>query len=514
MSSTETRTDESRRAALAEEPLPASSDVLLAPDPTLEGPAELEGGVRQSRLKLVLVATDLGMAAAAWTSWSLVVDVAPAGVLEGRLRLALVATVLTVAAVGALHLYRARVCAVHALEIAGIAKATGLVAIALVAGRQLLDVEVTPVAVAGGTVLSFVSLLVGRRAFRGWLARRRRRGLNLRPVVVVGTNEEGRALVAMLRRNPEAGYEVVGLLGDRHGVANTGVVPWLGNAPHAAEVVRRLGANGAFFAASALAPHQLNESVRELMAEGRHVHLSNSLRGIAARRVRLQPISREMMFYLEPARLRRWEEVTKRAIDLTLAGLGLVVGSPVLLACALAVRLHDGGSPFFRQVRVGRGGAHFTLLKLRTMVPDAEKQVVELGAQNQRDGILFKLDDDPRVTPVGRLLRATSLDELPQLINVLRGEMSLVGPRPALPSEVAQFDERLLARHQVTPGVTGLWQVEAREVPGLGAYTRLDLFYVENWSVLLDLAILVATLSAVVTRAVRVLSGRPGEPPA
>jgi lipopolysaccharide/colanic/teichoic acid biosynthesis glycosyltransferase len=221
-----------------------------------------------------------------------------------------------------------------------------------------------------------------------------------------------------------------------------------------------------------------------------------------------------MMFYLEPARLRRWEEVTKRTIDLTLAGLGLVVGSPVLLACAVAVRLQDGGSPFFRQVRVGRGGAHFTLLKLRTMVPDAEDQVVELGAQNQRDGILFKLDDDPRVTRVGRLLRATSLDELPQLINVLRGEMSLVGPRPALPSEVAQFDERLLARHQVTPGVTGLWQVEAREVPGLGAYTRLDLFYVENWSVLLDLAILIATMSAVVTRAVRVLSGRSSVPSA
>jgi lipopolysaccharide/colanic/teichoic acid biosynthesis glycosyltransferase len=159
-------------------------------------------------------------------------------------------------------------------------------------------------------------------------------------------------------------------------------------------------------------------------------------------------------------------------------------------------------------VRVGRGGTHFTLLKLRTMIPDAERHVSALASRNERDGVLFKVDDDPRVTPIGRFLRAVSLDELPQLINVLRGEMSLVGPRPALPSEVAQFEERLLARHLVTPGVTGLWQVEAREVPGLGAYTRLDLFYVENWSVMLDLAIMISTVSAVLGRAARLLLRR------
>ena len=188
MSSTEIRTGQSRPDAPGEDPLAASTDVLLAPDPTLEGPAELEGGVRQSRLKLALVATDLAMAGAAWTLWALLVDVAPAGVLQGPLRLALVATALTVVAVGAMQLYRARVCAVHAVEIAGIAKATGLAAIALLAARQLIDVTVTPMAVAGGALITFVALLVGRRAFRGWLARRRRRGLNLRPVVVVGTN--------------------------------------------------------------------------------------------------------------------------------------------------------------------------------------------------------------------------------------------------------------------------------------------------------------------------------------
>ncbi len=143
------------------------------------------------------------------------------------------------------------------------------------------------------------------------------------------------------------------------------------------------------------------------------------------------------------------------------------------------------------------------------MIPDAERHVAALASRNERDGILFKVDDDPRVTPIGRCLRAISLDELPQLVNVLRGEMSLVGPRPALPSEVAQFEDRLLARHLVTPGVTGLWQVEARDVPGLGAYTRLDLFYVENWSVVLDLAILLSTVTHVLGRAARLLLRRP-----
>jgi lipopolysaccharide/colanic/teichoic acid biosynthesis glycosyltransferase len=163
---------------------------------------------------------------------------------------------------------------------------------------------------------------------------------------------------------------------------------------------------------------------------------------------------------------------------------------------------------FFRQQRVGRDGEPFTILKLRTMVVDAEARLAELVSQNQREGILFKLANDPRITPVGRILRATSLDELPQLINVVRGDMSLVGPRPALPVEVAQFDEELLARQRVRPGITGLWQVEARDSASFQAYQRLDLFYVENWSVSLDLAILLSTVQTVAVRAARALRRR------
>ena len=474
-----------------------------------DAPLGVEDGPGRSKLKAALIATDVVAMLVAWAAWAAWAGVEPAPYTSGALRAVLLGSALTLAALSSLRLYRARTCSVHALEIAGLGRAAAIAAIGFEAFEGAVLIQVPALDLVLAAVSVFTALLIGRRGFRTWIAHQRRRGLYLRPVVVVGTNQEGRALVAMLRRNPEAGYRVIGLLGERHGVADTGIVPWLGEAGATATVVASHDANGAFFAASATAPDQLNESVRELMANGAHVHLSNSLRGIAARRVRLQPISREMMFHLEPARLRRWEERTKRAIDLTLATLGIIVAGPLLLACALAIRLHDGGSPFFRQIRVGRGGAHFTLLKLRTMRPDAEAHVAALKSLNQRDGVLFKLEDDPRVTPIGRFLRATSLDELPQLVNVLRGEMSLVGPRPALPAEVAQFDERLLARHQVTPGVTGLWQVEARDAPGLGAYTRLDLFYVENWSVVLDLAILVSTMSAVAGRAVRVLRGRP-----
>ena len=455
------------------------------------------------------MAASVAAVSAAWLLWSGFATVAPGPYPSGPLRAAALAAVLTILSLGGFRLYRSRVCSVHAVEIAGIGKAAVLAAVGVQAFQGAVGARVVPLHLALGAASAFLAVLAGRRAFRVWIARRRRLGRHLRPVVVVGSNDEGRALVAMLRRNPEAGYQVVGLLGDRHGVANTGVVPWLGPASETADVVRRLGANGAFFASSALAPAQLNDSVRELMADGSHVHLSSSLRGIDARRIRLQPISRELLFHLEPVRLRRWEERTKRVIDITLSSVVLLAAAAVLAVVAVAIRLQDGGSALFRQTRVGRGGAHFTLLKLRTMIPDAEQHVGALASRNQRDGILFKVEDDPRVTRIGRYLRAISIDELPQLVNVLRGEMSLVGPRPALPSEVAQFEDRLLARHLVTPGVTGLWQVEARDVPGLGAYTRLDLFYVENWSVVLDLAILLSTVTHVLGRAARLLLRRP-----
>jgi lipopolysaccharide/colanic/teichoic acid biosynthesis glycosyltransferase len=148
------------------------------------------------------------------------------------------------------------------------------------------------------------------------------------------------------------------------------------------------------------------------------------------------------------------------------------------------------------------------LFKLRTMSVDAEQRRAALLGSNERKGPLFKVADDPRVTPIGKILRATSIDELPQLVNVILGQMTLVGPRPALPDEVAQFDEELLERHRMTPGITGLWQVEARDDPSFESYRMFDMFYVENWSLSLDLAIIFSTATSVIMRGVRQVGAR------
>ena len=200
-----------------------------------------------------------------------------------------------------------------------------------------------------------------------------------------------------------------------------------------------------------------------------------------------------------------WSAVAKRTVDVVVATLSLLLVLPVILLAALAIKLQDGGPVLFRQQRVGRDGKRFMMYKLRTMVPDAEHQLPRLRPHNHRDGPLFKLTNDPRVTSVGRFLRATSIDELPQLVAVLRGTMSMVGPRPALPEEVAQFDESLLGRLTVPPGLTGLWQVEARDDPSFESYRRFDLCYIENWSLRLDFAIMASTVIGLPRRSVKAL---------
>jgi exopolysaccharide biosynthesis polyprenyl glycosylphosphotransferase len=232
------------------------------------------------------------------------------------------------------------------------------------------------------------------------------------------------------------------------------------------------------------------------------------LQGIDFRRLRALPLAYEPMFYIEAAELTPGQVAIKRLIDIVGSAAGLVLLSPLFLAIWIAIKLDDRGPLFFSQTRVGRNGREFNCLKFRTMVPDAETRLQELEAANQRSGPLFKMRDDPRITRVGRLLRESSLDELPQLINVLRGEMSLVGPRPALPKEIEKFDEDLRERVKVRPGLTGLWQVEARDNPSFDAYRRLDLYYVENWSLSLDLVILIATAEHVIARLVSAVAGR------
>jgi lipopolysaccharide/colanic/teichoic acid biosynthesis glycosyltransferase len=200
---------------------------------------------------------------------------------------------------------------------------------------------------------------------------------------------------------------------------------------------------------------------------------------------------------VQPARAQLF---CKRLIDIVGASLGLVIGAPVALVIALAVRISSGKHVLFKQTRVGRDGKTFTMYKFRTMVRDAEALRDQLVDQNEADGLLFKIADDPRVTRLGRILRPLGLDELPQLLNVLKGDMSLVGPRPALPVEVDKYDERLKSRLWVKPGITGLWQINGRHELSFEEYAHYDLHYVSHWNVALDLWVIVATLPALLRR--------------
>lgn len=405
----------------------------------------------------------------------------------------------------ALRLYRSQVCAVPAEEYARIGRVTTLST--LTVGMFVLATDgATPFAVALTAMPpNFVLLVAGRAYYRSRLRDRRRRGLNTRPVALIGTNAEARELAKVIAEHPEAGLTLAGAFGEQGGADAMGTV-FLGAVDQAPDRLERHGIHDVIVASSAIADGAVNELAHRLLNAGVYVRLSTGLRGIAHSRLRAVPVGREPLFLLAPVALSRWQLRAKRALDVVIAAVGLVVAAPVLAVCALAVVVDDGRPVLFRQNRVGREGGSFEMWKLRTMVTGAERRRAELTAANMRSGPLFKLSADPRVTTVGRVLRAFSLDELPQLVNVLRGDMSIVGPRPALPEEFEAFDDRLRQRSRVPPGVTGLWQVEARDNPAFGAYRRLDLYYVDNWSITLDLAIIAATVTHVAGRAVKAVA--------
>jgi exopolysaccharide biosynthesis polyprenyl glycosylphosphotransferase len=363
-----------------------------------------------------------------------------------------------------------------------------------------------------GAILAFGFTAIGRYGFDFWLAKARAGHRYLRRVVLVASADEGRDFHDFLEANPELGYRVTGIVGPEPDVDLD--VPWLGPTRKARLAAASTNASGAIVLTNGLPTQEVNDLTRELNASGVHVHLSSGLVGVNYRRLRAVPLGHEPFLYVEPATLSTWQLAAKRVVDVIVATATLVLTAPVLLIAAIAIKLHDGGPVFFRQTRVGRNGRPIRVHKLRTMSVDAEGRLGEVMHLNERVGPLFKTESDPRVTRVGAFLRTTSIDELPQLFDVLRGGMSLVGPRPALPEEVAEFDDALMGRLRVRPGVTGLWQVEAREKPSFDSYRRLDLFYVENWSLTLDLAIIIDTIPTVGDRALRAVVSRMRRRPA
>jgi exopolysaccharide biosynthesis polyprenyl glycosylphosphotransferase len=243
-------------------------------------------------------------------------------------------------------------------------------------------------------------------------------------------------------------------------------------------------------------PGELRRLAWQLEGTGVDLVVAPQLTDIAGPRVHIRPVEGLPLLYVEEPKISGVGWLIKNALDRLLALLGLIVLSPVFLAVAIAIRFSDKGPIFFRQARTGREGQTFRVWKFRTMYVDAEDRLAEMDDLNESDGMLFKIRDDPRVFPVGRFLRASSIDELPQLINVLMGEMSLVGPRP-LPADDGDFLGDVRRRLLVRPGITGLWQVSGRSDLSWDDAVRLDLYYVDNWSLVLDVHILWRTIGVV-----------------
>jgi exopolysaccharide biosynthesis polyprenyl glycosylphosphotransferase len=409
-----------------------------------------------------------------------------------------VAGVLVIARVRGLYL--ARVSSVRSIELTELIRASagGAAAGAIVLAEfEASSPPVLRLAILVAT-LQFLLLAATRSGFDDWIKDRRRRGRYCRRLLLFGFDSDLARLQAVVDEQPELGYRILGYVGPPAPYDPKTLVR-LGGYGDVMRLVDELDASGVVVAAAASVSPSAAEPLDALLRSGVHVQVSPGLRGIDPRRIRSLPVGHQPLLYVEQMRPRAWRQPIKRMVDLVLAPLVLLIGALPLLAAAVAVKLDDGGPIFFSQERVGRKGEPFRLWKLRTMTVDAEARRADLEGDNRRTGPLFKAPDDPRVTRPGRLLRVLSLDELPQLWNVIVGDMTLVGPRPALASEVEDFDLDLRRRHDVTPGLTGLWQLEARDNPSFGPYRRLDLYYVDNWSLRHDALICARTVRVVLS---------------
>lgn len=350
--------------------------------------------------------------------------------------------------------------------------------------------------------LGVAVLILVRWLWRQWLIAKRRSGAYMHRVLLVGSESSVAQIAHELQRTPRAGYLVAGACVPSGKVGDTisgTTIPIMGNVNAVERALLATGADTvAVTSADDLPPAKVKQISWGLEAGKQHLVIAPSIADIAGPRIHIRPVSGLPLIHVETPRFSLGQRVTKRAFDLVASVLGVIVISPLLLLLTVAIMLTSPGPVLFRQERVGRGGKTFKMIKFRSMVPNAE-QLLERLLQEQRDSgneVLFKMKNDPRVTRVGRFMRKYSLDELPQLFNVIGGSMSLVGPRPPLPREVEQYAEHVHRRFLMKPGITGLWQVSGRSSLSWDESVRLDLSYVENWTLVGDLTILLKTARA------------------
>ena len=399
------------------------------------------------------------------------------------------------------RLYNDHYLSSRLLEFRRLVHATGASVMTIAAVGSVITVYIPRSWLVLTFALGVLALTITRDVARRGLASMRASGRLQRAVAIVGANEQGRDLARMMSEAHAPRHRVVGFIDDDlpTGAAVDGL-PILGSVASSVATLRRHGIDSVLIAATPLDLQSSSRLAFDLTAANLHVQICTGLCDVAPTRLTVDRIGRIPMLYVEPVRLGGWRGIAKRCFDVVGASVSLVVAAPVLAVAALAIKIDSPGPVLFRQRRVGLDGNDFEILKLRSMVLDAEARISNLWDQNEVDGPLFKMREDPRITRVGRVLRLLSIDEIPQLWNVMRGEMSLVGPRPALASEVAGWSSELHDRLSVRPGITGMWQVSGRSDASFEEYTRLDLYYVHNWSLLIDLVMLAKTIPAVLSR--------------
>jgi exopolysaccharide biosynthesis polyprenyl glycosylphosphotransferase len=345
-------------------------------------------------------------------------------------------------------------------------------------------------------VIVVLDLMV-RFALRKRLHQLRQRGECMSTVVAVGHERAVSQLISELRREPHHGLKVVAAcLAGTSTARQVNGVPVVGDLDDTAGVVRNLNAGTvAVLSCPEMDGVKLRTLAWELEKTGTDLCVAPALLDVAGPRTTVRPTAGLTLLHVDHPQLSGPRQMVKDLFDRCAAVFLLFVLSPLMLGVAVAIKLTDRGPALFVQTRVGKGGRQFKIYKFRTMVVNAEALLGEIKDKNEKDNVLFKIRNDPRITAVGAKLRRSSLDELPQLINVLRGEMSLVGPRPALPQEAAQYADHVRRRLVVKPGLTGMWQVNGRSELTWDESVRLDLRYVENWSFALDVQILWKTVS-------------------
>jgi len=338
------------------------------------------------------------------------------------------------------------------------------------------------------------------RALTLWFLRHaRKKGFNVRHVILVGAGRRAQQFMSQVARHPEWGYRIVGLIDKDPALRAESIAGYrvLGTLDELPGILESRVVDEVVFVTPRAWLDEITRCILYCEAVGVPATVSTDLFDLEIASRRPKTLGGNSYLSFETPAIKGGELILKRLFDVVAAGIILILTSPVLAVVTLAIKLSSPGPVFFEQVRTGKNGRKFKLYKFRSMVIDAEKKLAELKEKNEMSGPVFKMTNDPRITPIGRLIRKTSLDEFPQFWNVLKGDMSVVGPRPPLPHEVEQYEPWQRRRLSMKPGITCIWQVSGRNEVGFEEWMKMDLKYIDNWSLLLDIKLLFLTGRAV-----------------